>query len=71
MKTAIDYIVEQLWAPCRGVPSHIIEEAKKLEKKQINDAYKDGCIDTLDADYKFDFYYDKKYNVNKLGGITY
>ena len=31
MKSAVDYIIEQLWAPCRGIPSDIIEEAKRLQ----------------------------------------
>ena len=33
--TAVDYLIEQLQAPCRGIPSHIIEEAKKLERKHM------------------------------------
>ncbi len=37
-QTAVDWIIEQLQAPCRGIPSHIIEQAKQMEKKQIIDA---------------------------------
>jgi hypothetical protein len=32
--TAVDYLIEQLQAPCRGIPSHIIEQAKEMEKQQ-------------------------------------
>ena len=37
-QTAVDYLIEQLQAPCRGIPSHIIEQAKAMEKKQIINA---------------------------------
>lgn len=40
--TAVDYLIEQLQAPCRGIPSHIIEQAKKMEKEQIEDAHIEG-----------------------------
>jgi hypothetical protein len=33
-QTAVDYLIEQLQAPCRGIPSHIIEEAKRIEQEQ-------------------------------------
>ena len=63
MKTAVDYLVEQLQAPCRGIPSHIIEEAKRLEKKQITDACWYG------HDIKHEYfnpihYFDQTYNQN-------
>lgn len=32
--SAVDYLIEQLQAPCRGIPSHIIEEAKRIEQEQ-------------------------------------
>lgn len=40
--TAVEYLIEQLQAPCRGIPSHIIEDAKQREKQQIIDAYEAG-----------------------------
>ena len=60
-QTAVDYLIEQLQAPCRGIPSHIIEQAKAMEKEQINDAcyegyYQEGIYDTR-------AYYDKKYKL--------
>ena len=39
-QTAVDYLIEQLQAPCRGIPSHIIEQAKQMEKEQIMKAAK-------------------------------
>jgi hypothetical protein len=39
-QTAVDYLIEQLQAPCRGIPSHIIEQAKQMEKEQIIKAAK-------------------------------
>ena len=44
-KTAVEWIIEQLQAPCRGIPSHIIEQAKAMEKEQIIDAFDMGCQD--------------------------
>lgn len=34
-QTAVEWLVEQLQAPCRGIPSHILEEAKQMEKEQM------------------------------------
>lgn len=42
MQTAVDYLIEQLQAPCRGIPSHIIEQANKMFEEQIMDAYDKG-----------------------------
>ena len=41
-QTAVDWLIEQLQAPCRGIPSHIIEQAKRMEKDQIKEAWNDG-----------------------------
>ena len=41
-QTAVDYLIEQLQAPCRGIPSHIIEQAKQMEKEQIVEAFYEG-----------------------------
>lgn len=38
-KTAVDWLIEQLQAPCRTIPSDIIEQAQQKEKKQIMDAF--------------------------------
>ena len=35
-QTAVDYLIEQLQAPCRGIPSHIIEQAKEMEKENTD-----------------------------------
>ena len=32
--TAVEWLVDQLQAPCRGIPSHIIEQAKRMEALQ-------------------------------------
>lgn len=37
-QSAVDYLIEQLQAPCRGIPSHIIERAKEMERLQLTDA---------------------------------
>jgi hypothetical protein len=34
-QTAVEWLIDQLQAPCRGIPSHIIEQAKAMEKEQM------------------------------------
>ena len=41
-QTAVDWLVEQLQAPCRGIPSHIIEQAKQIQRKQIIQSFRIG-----------------------------
>ena len=43
-QTAVEWLVEQLYAPCRGIPSHIIEKAKEMEKEQSLNFAK-HCLD--------------------------
>lgn len=45
MQTAVEWLIEQLQAPCRGIPSHIIEQAKQMEKEQIINAFDEGLDD--------------------------
>jgi hypothetical protein len=40
--TAVEWLIEQLQAPCRGIPSHIVEQAKQMEKEQLVKAWDDG-----------------------------
>jgi hypothetical protein len=49
-QTAVDWLIGQLYAPCRGIPSHIIEQAKEMEKEQMVDAWSDGWLN----DYEYD-----------------
>jgi hypothetical protein len=49
-QTAVEWLVEQLYAPCRGIPSHIIEKAKEMEKQQIMDAHLTGLIYPLEME---------------------
>lgn len=42
--TAVEYLIEQLQAPCRGIPSHIVELAKEIEKRDIVNAWNDGNL---------------------------
>ena len=65
-QTAVKWLVEQLYAPCRGIPSHIIEKAKEMEKEQITDAFAEcwkanvpnGIECKLDAEQ----YYNETFN---------
>lgn len=42
--TAVDWLIEQLQAPCRGIPSHIIEQAKQMEDEQYDHAFLYGKL---------------------------
>lgn len=35
-QSAVEWLIEQLQAPCKGIPSHIIEQAKQ---KEANNEY--------------------------------
>ena len=43
-QTVVEWLVAQLQAPCRGIPSHIIEQAKQMEKDQIKESWNDGNL---------------------------
>ena len=43
-QTAVDWLIEVLWAPCQGIPSDIIEQAKAMEKEQKESYYKLGYV---------------------------
>ena len=66
MKTAVNYIIEQLQAPCRGIPSHIIEEAKRLEKEQIIEfcweCLRGDNIHTITSNKELIEYINNRYN---------
>ncbi len=56
-QTAVEWLVEQLQAPCRGIPSHILEQALAMEKEQMGyskeDVLKAGQIGEINHhDYK-------------------
>jgi hypothetical protein len=40
--TSIEYLIEQLQAPCRDIPSHIIEQAKEMYYKETMNAMQRG-----------------------------
>ena len=65
-QTAVDYLIEQLQAPCRGIPSHIIEQAKQMEKEQIMRAFSDGQETPINhptlPHYSREEYYNETYN---------
>jgi hypothetical protein len=60
-QTAVEWIIEQLQAPCRGIPSHIIEQAKRMEKEQITDAFYEGNLYGTYNIPEQESYYDKIY----------
>jgi hypothetical protein len=65
-QTAVQWIVEQLQAPCRGIPSHIIEQAKEMEKGQHDNTWIQSRIEYQGDDYigkekTFEQYYNETY----------
>jgi len=51
-QTAVEWLIEILWAPCRGIPYNIIEQAKQMEDEQNAEAYKRGWDEGTDTLYK-------------------
>ena len=69
-QTAVEWLVEQLQAPCRGIPSHIIEQAKEMEKERIETAYNKGTVHGIDYPESTlpltgEQYYEQTYGGNK------
>jgi len=73
MVTAVEWLIEQLQAPCRGIPSHIVEQAKQMHKEQIINAWLTGetfLNDDNDSMYSPDelrqeaeAYYDRTFKI--------
>jgi hypothetical protein len=61
-QTAVDWLIGQLYAPCRGIPSHIIEQAKEMEKEQMIDWYATGQADTVNM---YEQHLNKNSNTNE------
>jgi len=61
-QTAVDWLIEQLQAPCRGIPSHITEQAKAMEKEQIMDSYIMGSYNMPAKEFRPEQYYNETYN---------
>jgi hypothetical protein len=60
-QTAVEWLIGQLYAPCRGIPSHIIEQAKEMEKEQMIDWYATGQADTVNM---YEQHLNKNSNTN-------
>jgi hypothetical protein len=60
-QTAVEWLIGQLYAPCRGIPSHIIEQAKEMEKEQMIDWYATGQADTVNM---YEQHLNKTFNTN-------
>jgi len=62
-QTAVEWLIGQLYAPCRGIPSHIIEQAKEMEMRQIMEAFNAGeHYDGSDGEIK---YYNETFNTKE------
>jgi hypothetical protein len=67
-QTAVDWLIGQLYAPCRGIPSHIIEQAKEMEKEQMVNAFEESRLTHPMIGFKhetFVEYYKKTFNTNE------
>jgi len=74
-QTAVDWLIGQLYAPCRGIPSHIIEQAKEMEKanhekfnKFLNDEKQLGISDLKTIEriqWYYNTYFNETFNTNE------
>jgi hypothetical protein len=67
-QTAVDWLIGQLYAPCRGIPSHIIEQAKEMEKEQMLNAFEESRLTHPMIGFKhetFKDYYKETFNTNE------
>ena len=75
-QTSVEWLIEQLQAPCRGIPTHIIDKANKMQEQQIKDAYNQGYRDGKEewdiwlsneiAESNAENYYNKTFKSTKL-----
>jgi hypothetical protein len=64
-QTAVEWLIGQLYAPCRGIPSHIIEQAKDIEKHQILNTYIEASPKLGDIlKEASERYYNETFNIN-------
>lgn len=56
MKTAVEWFVEQLPMRIKNSMMGEIEQAKDIEKEQINEAYNQGQMDGFGLEEKDDYY---------------
>lgn len=71
-QTAVDFLIEILWAPCRGIPTDIVERAKAIEKEQSIKDYKAGAVGELwelNIDESAESYYNKTYANDTTKGL--
>ena len=66
--TSIEWLIQQLQAPCRGIPSHIIEQVKEMHKIELGktwdaalDAGQNRAWNVMRAYSDFDEYYNETY----------
>ena len=55
-------LIEQLQAPCRGIPSHIIQQSKEMHKQEIVTAFDEG------QEYEYQYHIN---NAPKFDSETY
>lgn len=60
-QTVVEWLITQLQAPCRGIPSHIIEQANKMFEDQIIEAFKHGELPPLFVNFNAKEYYKETY----------
>jgi hypothetical protein len=57
MKTAVEWLFEQVWITSGEDLPELLEQAKEMEKQQIIDAYQTSHISTMTAEQ----YYNETY----------
>jgi hypothetical protein len=60
-QTAVDWLYNMILKPLSEWPDDLWEQAKEIEKEQIEDAYSMGSYDTELNEFRPDQYYNKTY----------
>ena len=77
MKTAVDFLIQQLWNEgyfLNGVPENLVQKAKEMEEQQIIEAHGNkqktksnpDSIVTYGYTYTGEMYYNEKFKEIKL-----
>ena len=65
-QSSVEWLIEQLQAPCRGIPSHIIEQAKAMHKEENVNTFKHAqVLMVMDSSKRAEQYYEETFGETK------
>jgi hypothetical protein len=60
-QTAVEWLVEEIHKNLNWIPTHMIEQAKQMEKEDMESAYFCGSCDRMNDEGSFEQHYKETY----------